>query len=489
LPEYGIGRMLQTARIAPLPVDDRIVGTVTIIEDVTQREMQAAILRRQQEYDRLLSEVLALLLEAADPVDTAAQLFPRLAVPLKLDVFFNYLYSPEDKMLRLTASGGLSPEARRAVGEVALGDGLCGQVAERRAPLIEFRVQHNHSPQVQDARRLGLCSYAGFPLLLGDRLLGTISFGSYERDTMPLEVVDVLGKIAQYLAISIDRSQRERELGDAQLRLSQHASELEQKITERTAKLHETITQLESFSYTVAHDLRAPIRSLTGYAEVLLADYRDELPEDGQRVVQRLHRASHRLDALTRDLLKFSRIVREEVSLTPLDVHEVVQDIVGLTPALQDGVLTIEPPLGHVLGQRTLLQQCLSNLFDNALKFAKPGTHPRLVVRGELRPEGVPASRAAPASLRALTPEIPPARGARWRIWIEDNGIGIATSAQDRIFGIFERIPGPLPVEGTGIGLAIVAHATEQMGGACGVESEAGKGSRFWIELAHASEG
>ncbi|MBA4138003.1 MAG: hypothetical protein C0518_11855 [Opitutus sp.] len=486
LPEYGLGRMLQTARIAPLPIEDRIVGTITIIEDVTQREMQASILRRQQEYDRLLSDVLALLLQAANPIDTAAQLFPRLAVPLKLDVFFNYLYSPADKKLHLSASGGLTPEARRLVTDLALGEGLCGQVAVRRSALVEIRLQHNHSPQVRDFRRLGLCSYAGFPLLIGDELLGTIGFGSYERDTMPPEVVEVLSKIAQYLSISLDRSRRERELHDAQERLSRHASELEQKVTERTAKLHETITQLESFSYTVAHDLRAPIRSLTGYTEVLLTDYRDALPEDGQRVVQRLHRASHRLDALTRDLLKFSRLVREEVSLVPLDVHELVQDIVSLTPALQEGVLTIEPPLGHVIGQRTLLQQCLSNIFDNALKFAVPGARPRIIVRGELRPEGMPISRAAAASLRALTPEIPPARGLRWRIWIEDNGIGVPAAARDRIFGIFERIPGPVPIEGTGIGLAIVARAMEQMGGACGVESEPGQGSRFWLELAFA---
>lgn len=482
LPEYGLGRMLQTARIAPLPIEDRIVGTITIIEDVTQREMQAAILRRQHEYDRLLSDVLALLLRSEDPVDTAAQLFPRLASPLKLDVFFNYLYSPEDKKLRLSASGGLTPEARRLVSEIALGDGLCGQVAERRAAVVELRLQHNHSPQIREVRRLGLSSYAGFPLLIGDQLLGTIGFGSYERDTIPPEVIDVLGKIAQYLSISLDRSRRARELTEAQARLSQHAGELEQKITERTAKLHETITQLESFSYTVAHDLRAPIRSLTGYTEVLLTDYRDALPEDGQRVVQRLHRASHRLDALTRDLLKFSRIVREEVSLVPLDVHELVQDIVSLTPALQEGVLTVEPPLGHVVGQRTLLQQCLSNLFDNALKFIPSGTRPRIIVRAELRAAGHPATDVVPAP-RPLVPKGPPMRGLRWRIWVEDNGIGIPESAHERIFGIFERIPGPTPVEGTGIGLAIVARAVEQMGGTCGVESNAGLGSRFWIEL------
>jgi signal transduction histidine kinase len=477
--------MLQTARIGPLHVGGRIEGTLTIIEDVTQREIHAAILRRQQEHDRLLSEALALLLTSEQPLEIAAALFPRLAVPLKLDAFFNYILTPDGRELRLQAAGGVTPEVRKAMAVQPLGEGFAGLVAVRRAPMIESRAHLRDDPDARLVRRLGLRAYAGFPLVVGDRLLGTLSFGTYERDTIAPDEIEVLAKIAQYVAIAFDRAQREDDLREAQRRLSRHAEELEAKITERTAKLHETITQLESFSYTIAHDLRAPIRSLTSFTEILLSDFAAPLPEEGQALLRRLHRASHRLDALTRDLLKFSRIVRQDVKLAPVDLAELVDDIVSVTPALQDGVLTVQLPLGSVLAQRTMLQQCLSNLFDNAVKFTAPGTPPRIVVRSEIRPESAPAAPGAPAGpFHPSTMGAAAAGGPRRRIWIEDNGIGIPALAHEKIFGIFERVPGPVNVEGTGIGLAIVARAMEQMGGACGVESAPGEGSRFWLDLA-----
>jgi signal transduction histidine kinase len=473
--------MLQTARIAPLRSGAEIVGTITIIEDVTQRESQAAILRRQQEHDRVLSHALALLLQSEHPLDIAAELFPHLAVPLKLDAFFNYLLTPDGRQLRLHAAGGITPEVRKAMSVLALGESFCGHIAVRRTTLLENHAQENTTPTAESVRRLGLRSYVGFPLLIGDRLLGTLSFGSYARDVIAPDEVEVLGKIANYVAISIDRAQRAHDLREAQERLSLHAEDLEAKVAERTARLHETITQLESFSYTIAHDLRAPIRSLTGFTDILLSDFAGQIPEDGQALLRRLQRASRRLDALTRDLLKFSRIGRQDVNLAPVDLNEMVQDIVSVTPALQDGVLTIQPPLGSVCAQRTLLQQCLSNLFDNALKFAKPGSRPTIVVRTELRPaaDAATASRETPppADDASSTPQ------TRRRIWIEDNGIGISPQAHQKIFGIFERIPGPTPVEGTGIGLAILARACEQMNGTYGVESTLGEGSRFWLEF------
>jgi signal transduction histidine kinase len=283
--------------------------------------------------------------------------------------------------------------------------------------------------------------------------------------------------------------------------LEEHAETLETKIAERTAHLYEIIAQLESFSYTIAHDLRAPIRSLKVFTEILLKDYAASMPETGQTLLRRLLRASNRLDALTRDLLQFSRIVRQDVKLEPVDIAELVHEIVAVTPPLQEGALIMVPSLGVVRAQRTLLQQCVSNLLDNALKFVAPEIAPRIIVSAELRgPEATtdhPARDATfnaflpspaldiptvPASLQASSEDSP-----RIRIWIEDNGIGIAPAMHEKIFGIFERAGGVDHVEGTGIGLAIVARAMHQMGGTCGVESELGHGSRFWLELPAAS--
>lgn len=496
--------MLQTARIAPLVYEKETVGTIATIEDVTQRETHALVLRRQQEHDRLLSTALALLLASENPLQVAAQLFPNFAAPLRLEVYFNYLLAPDGSELRLHTAGGVTPEVKKSMEVLQLGEGPCGTCALTRKTIYLPSIQDSVAPEAQLMRRLGLRTYVGFPLLIGDRLLGTLSFGSYERTTIATDETEFLYTVAQYLALAIDRAMRENVLREAQQTLSEHAEILETKIAERTAKLHETIAQLESFSYTIAHDLRAPIRSLKGFSEILLNDYASCLPETAQGMLSRLLRASHRLDALTRDLLEFSRIVRQDVKLSPVDLAELVNEIVVVTPALQDGVLTVRDTLGVVRAQRTLLQQCLTNLFDNALKFARPNVPPRIVIRTEGRGKEAPVD--LPAVTAAFSPSTsyvgakhlhgatvssmpwPTHAGAppRLRIWVEDNGIGIPSHAHQKIFGIFERVSGLDHVEGTGIGLAIVARAVQQMGGACGVESVAGQGSRFWLELAAA---
>lgn len=491
--EFDIPFMLQTVRIAPLPSGSQIVGTITIIEDVTQRECQALILRRQQEHDRLLSAALALLLESEQPLEAAADLFPRIAAPLKLEAYFNFLITPDGTEMRLHAAGGISPEVRKALSVASIhGPGPCSRCARGRQPLVIPHLQSNTEPHTELIRKLGLRSYTGFPLLIGDRLLGTLSFGSYSRDVIEPDEVSFLSTIAQYLAVAIDRALRQNALREAQHSLAQHAGELEMKIAERTTALHETIQQLESFSYTIAHDLRAPIRSLKGFSEVLLSDFGETIPDEGRAILHRLHRASNRLDALTRDLLKFSKIAREDVELASVDVGELIDDIVLVTPALQHGVLTVRPPLGLALAQRTLLQQSLSNLFDNAIKFAAPGMPPRIQVWAEKTDASAarpPASSAHPFSApttRPLTSLAPATAGPRLRIWVADNGIGVPPGAHEKIFGIFERVSGVGNIEGTGIGLAIVARAMQQMGGTCGVQSELGQGSRFWLELAAA---
>lgn len=493
--DFDVPYMLQTVRIAPLPAGELVVGTITIIEDVTQRECQAAILHRQQERDRLLSEALGVLLRSSNPLMDVAALFPKIAPSLGLEVYSNYLFDAESQTLRLNASGGIPPKQKDAMSVLLLGEGLSGLVAERRTPLCLADLEPRPGAPAQAIETAALRAYCCFPLEIGERLVGTLAFGSYSRETITTDEMEFLATIGVYVAIAIDRALRENALHLAQRSLLEHADNLEAKVVERTARLHETIAQLESFSYTVAHDLRAPIRSLKGYCEILLSDY--TLPPEGNVILGRLQRASNRLDALTRDLLHFTKIARQDVQLEPVDVAELVHELLLTSTHLQDGVVVLQPPFEKAWGQRTLLQQCLSNLFDNAVKFARPGVPPKIIVRMERRrgpaeppgsdpglPFNPPTLGAGSANPFAGQTDLPNAQ--RVRIWIEDNGIGIVAEAHDKIFGIFERVSGLDHIEGTGIGLAIVARAMEQMGGACGVESTLGSGSRFWLELAAA---
>jgi signal transduction histidine kinase len=490
--EGGYAFMQQSARIAPLSLGRAVAGTIVVIEDVTMREFHAATLRRQQEHDRLLSWALARLLQAADPWHEIGEIFAAVALSLRFEVYFNHLYEPANQRLHLHVAGGLPPLQRQQLASIALGESSIGQCAQTRTPVLVNHLGDRANEPVAAIRDLGMQACAAYPLTIGERLIGTLCFATSTRDVLAPEDLDILPRLAQYVAIALDRSQREAALVDAQRSLREHAGSLETRIAERTAKLNETIVQLESFSYTVAHDLRAPIRSLRGFCDILLEDYRALLPDEAQFLLQRMLNAGVRLDALTRDLLQFSKVSRQDIALEPVNVDELVEELVQGTPVFQNGVVTVAHPLGSVIGQRTMLQQCLSNLLDNAVKFMGTGVAPRIHVRSEHRvqPTTSPASNGAPFNPAAHpagenepfatdeTDDVP-----RLRIWVEDNGIGIPRIAHEKIFGIFERVSGIDSIEGTGIGLAIVARAVQRMGGTYGVESTPGEGSRFWLEL------
>ncbi len=481
--------MLQTVRIAPLVVRGKIVGTITIIEDVTERETQAAILQRQQQHDHMLSRALSVLLRTTDPMRDIEELFPSFTPALGVDAFFTHLSDPEDNILRLSASGGIPARLKEELAALPAGTGPCGSCGLTHAPTMVRGLRDNADPAYSELRASGMRLFASFPVAVGEHLHGVLSVGSYHHDALPADETKFLSTLAQYLGIAMERLRREAQLITARKTLQEHAEGLETKVQERTALLHEMIAQLESFSYTVAHDLRAPIRALQGYSEILSEDFGHLLPDEGKFTVSRLAKASKRLDALTRDLLRFSKVARVDVELEPVNIAEIVEELRPYSPEFQTA-LSVDLPLGTVLAQRTLLQQCIANLLENAVKFANPREHLRIQVRSE--PMARPTAAAAPLTPHAFNPATfggprPASADAPeqpwFRIWIEDNGIGIPERARAKIFGIFERSAGSEHVEGTGIGLAIVARAMQQMGGFCGVESQVGQGSRFWLEL------
>ena len=491
------GHMQQTARIAPLSYNNQLCGTITIIEDVSQRESQAAALARRHERDQLLSSCLALLLRTRDPEGVVRELFSKIADHLGVHTFLSYLLEEDGKHLRLHASGGIPEGLISDFSRIQLGETLCGNAAAERRLIVANHLQASGNPHTAGLKALGFRAGVCHPLMVGDRLIGALAFASRNRDSFRPEDVEFVATVSQYIAVALERAITETALGEAQQNLKEHAESLETKVLERTAILQDTVAQLESFSYTVAHDLRAPIRALKGYAEMLVSDSDTPSPEKSRQYLLRIGRAADRLDALTRDLLQFSSVSRQEVQMGNIDLAEMVQDLRLLRPVLQDDVLIVKDPLHPVLANRTLLQQCLSNLFDNAIKFMTPGAKPRIVLWTEkvqtsdrqplpfqsliMNPTGSNAQPSVAHSDESSSKDGP--RDERIRIWIEDNGIGIAAESRHKIFGIFERLNTADKYEGTGIGLAIVARAMQRMGGGCGVESGHGSGSRFWLEL------
>lgn len=257
-----------------------------------------------------------------------------------------------------------------------------------------------------------------------------------------------------------ERRQFEQALEAAKEQIRKHAEELETIVETRTAKLRETIGELEAFSYSVSHDMRAPLRAMRSFAEILLEEFGPKLDPAAVGYLEKISAAAHRMDDLIQDVLAYTRVIRAEIKLAPVDLERLVRQVIETYPPLHAPEVQIEiaHPLPRVLGHDASLTQCLSNLLGNAVKFVAPGVKPLVRVWAE-------------------------SFHSRVKLWVEDNGIGVAEEQFGRIFGIFERAGEVSEYEGTGIGLAIVKKAVERMGGRLGVQSTLGKGSRFWIEL------
>lgn len=240
---------------------------------------------------------------------------------------------------------------------------------------------------------------------------------------------------------------------------------LEKTVAERTASLREMVEQMEEFSYSVSHDLRAPLRAITAYAEVLSVEYGARLDDTARSYLEKIRRSSERMDRLTQDVLTYSRVARARVHFEPIELKRMIGDIIHQYAQFQppNAEIEIASPLLNVLGHEISLGQCVANLLTNAVKFVAPGTKPQIKIWTE-------------------------PRGKNVRVWFQDNGIGIQPEHQARIFQMFERIHPEGKYEGTGIGLTIVRKAMEKMGGSVGVESDGRNGSRFWLELRSAEE-
>lgn len=297
------------------------------------------------------------------------------------------------------------------------------------------------------------------PVRSCDQVIGLLSIQSYTLNAYSAGDLETLQALADHGAGALDRIQAEE-------RVNQMNHELEERISERTAALVATVGELEAFSYSVSHDMRAPLRAMHGYAEILLEHYRGKvLDETGADYLSRIARAAVRMDLLIQDVLSYTRVLRGRVTIEPVNMEQLIHDTLDTNPQFREPAADIKiiDAIPKVLGNEALLMQCVSNLLSNAVKFVAPANHPEIKIRAEKIGKDV-------------------------RIWFEDNGIGIAEQDHSRIFRMFERIHPTTEFEGTGIGLTIVRKAIERLNGQVGFESTLGQGSKFWFQLPRATE-
>jgi PAS domain S-box-containing protein len=254
-----------------------------------------------------------------------------------------------------------------------------------------------------------------------------------------------------------DISERE----DAREQLRKTNEELEQRISTRTGALQKSYEQMEAFCYSIAHDLRAPLRSISGFSHLLLEECGPEINSAARAHAERIKRSAEHMDALIQSLLQYGRLNTIELPILEVNLEELFEKVVTQLDseiAESNAQVRKRHPLPRVFGHPLVLQVALTNLISNALKFVAPGVRPEVTVWSEDRRHST-------------------------RIWVADNGIGIAPENHGKIFGVFQRLHSDKRYAGTGIGLALVSKGIERIDGRVGLESEPGHGSRFWIEL------
>jgi PAS domain S-box-containing protein len=262
---------------------------------------------------------------------------------------------------------------------------------------------------------------------------------------------------SRILVASSDITERKQ----AEEALNQLNAELEQRVAERTAALDAKARELETFAYSVAHDLKAPLRWIKGYSRLLIEDHSDVVDEEGRDFLNAIRDSTERMDQLIDDLLAYSHIERRAFSAEPIELRPLVETLVEerKTEFEERGISFRMDVNGSVVIADTAgLSQAVRNYLDNAIKFTCGAPEPRIEVGAEETEKSC-------------------------RLWVRDNGVGFDMKHHDRIFEIFQRLHSLEDYPGTGIGLAIVRKAIERMGGKVWAESEPGRGATFYLEV------
>ncbi|GFO59984.1 hypothetical protein GMST_23090 [Geomonas silvestris] len=373
------------------------------------------------------------------------------------------LLSAENSLIALCSPDGFSSYRFLRLGTVAPADAawqpgqeLPGRVVFSPVPYLSSDALHDPHIDPGLAARHRVRNVISTPLWAGDgSMIGYLELQNRLDGGVFSEFdLEQLSSVAQMAAQAVKNAQ------DFQ-KIAQNASQLEERVAERTAQLQEVNEELDAFAFSVSHGLRAPLRAIVSFAGILQDQGEGGGDPERDAFLARIIAVGQDMDQLIQDLLAYSRLSSDEIALQTVQLAAVLQEaVLQLRHAGQTGDIVLEGAQSwpSVRGNFTVLVQVVWNLLSNALKYVASGCYPKVRVWTE------PAQDVV-------------------RLWVQDNGIGIAPENQERIFQVFERLHGVESYPGTGIGLAIARKAVQRLGGRIGVISCPGEGSRFWIDL------
>lgn len=411
---------VRVSHVADLDEQGNVRGVVVVITDITELKRTEERLRESQRHLVASQRIAAVGSWELDLVASE----DALRSPLRCsdECYRIFGYEPDEIEVTPDVFFSMLPEEDRESVLHAMRDAI----ERRRDYEIEHRiVRRDRSRRVLQARAEILFDRAtGRPL----RFVGTIQ----------------------------DVTEREK----ARRQIETLNEELEKRVAERTAELAEANRDLESFAYSVSHDLRAPLRAINGYAQIVLYEQGQQVSDETRHVLARIEQSARRMDKLIDDLLSLARLGRQALHLEVIDVHMLVEEVIDELGVLAS-VSAPEIDVGDLpecRADRGLLKQVFVNLLGNAIKFTRGRRTARIEVRCAER------------------------RGRQ--VWsVRDNGVGFDNKYAKRLFGVFERLHASEEYDGTGVGLAIVERIVKRHGGEIWAEGDEGKGAAFFFTL------
>jgi two-component system sensor kinase len=305
-------------------------------------------------------------------------------------------------------------------------------------------------------REVGTKSYVSIPIHYEDKAVGVINVNSFKKNSFNEEELTLLGIVAQQIEVAISNAKQAEALRQSEQEIRKLNKELEERLIELTTVNKE----LEAFSYSVSHDLRAPLRAISGFSHILFKDYSDKLDDEGRRILNIIQRNTQNMGQLIDDLLSFSRLGRQDIKLSNLNIAGVAtavfKELEANTPqrTLQLNINTVAP----AYGDRAMIQQVFINLLSNAIKFTSTRHSPVIEIGGWVE-------------------------GKENIYYVRDNGVGFDMQYVNKLFGVFQRLHRQDEFEGTGVGLALVQRIIHRHGGRVWAEGKVNEGATFYFTL------
>jgi signal transduction histidine kinase/CheY-like chemotaxis protein len=467
-------------------------ASAAVVEEFDREHLRLLTSKLAQKVDELevVNQRLTALFELSQQLATerdTSQLLQRYCDAARRMLGARYafiaLLDDDDKQFTRTFSSGLDVNTAARLVAYQADSGLLGRLLAEGLPLRldagighgELRGLPSGHPPMESLLAVSMRSMSRRygVLCLGDKVglhrftvedeqvaltLAAQLAVAYENAQWRDEIQDRAAQLQQEI---IERKQAEAALRRAQRETKQLNEELERRVTERTAQLELANREMESFAYSVSHDLRAPLRAIFGFSEILVSEYRGQLDEEGRRYVDRIQAASQRMAQLIDDLLNLSRVSRGELRYSHVNLSDLARQIVAdlrqREPQRQVEVNVTGECRAY--GDARLLQLVLQNLLENAWKFT-----------GKTSPARLEFGCTMPASGEQI-------------YFVRDNGVGFNMSYSSKLFGAFQRLHTDHEFPGTGIGLATVQRIIHRHGGRIWAEAGVGQGATFYFTL------